>query len=104
MEHQILGGLRTFVLSGKFSQEYWHMEIKKPLLDKQKGCRRQSRGTKDQLMIDKMLMKNVKRRMTTLNVAWRDYKKAYNLIPHTWNLQYLKICNVADNVKNLKSQ
>ena len=38
--------------------------------------------------------------MTNLNVAWIDYKKAYNMIPHTWILQYLKIFKVA-NMRNL---
>ena len=37
---------------------YGHMEREKFLPDEQKGCRRQSRGTKDQLMMNKMVMKN----------------------------------------------
>ena len=72
----------------------------KLFLNEQKGCRRQSRGTKDQLILDKMVIKNCKKRMTNLNVAWIDYKKAYNMIPHTWILQYLKIFKVA-NMRNL---
>ena len=40
--------------------------------DNQKGCRRQNRRTKDQLVIDKMVMKNCKRRMTNLIVVWID--------------------------------
>ena len=47
----------------------WYMEREKLLPDEQKGCRRQSRGTKDQLMIDKMAVKNCKGRMTNLSVA-----------------------------------
>ena len=42
----------------------------KVLPDKQKGCRRQSRGTKDQLAIDKTVMKNCRRRLTNFSVAW----------------------------------
>ena len=59
----------------------------------------QSRGTKDELMIDKMVMKSCKRRMTNLSVAWIDYTKAYDMVPHTWILQYLKIFKVA-NISN----
>ena len=70
-------------------------------MDEQKGRRRQSRGTKDQLMIDKMIMKNCKRRMKNLSVAWIDYEKAYELVPHTWILQYLKILKVTDNISNV---
>ena len=58
-------------------QVYGHMEREKLLSDKQKGCRRHIRGTKDQLMIDKMLIKNCKGIMTNLSVAWIDYKKAH---------------------------
>ena len=39
-------------------QLYGHKEREKLLPDEQKDCRRQCRGTKDYLMIDKMVMKN----------------------------------------------
>ena len=42
-------------------------------------------------MIDKMVMKNCKRRMKNLSVVWIDYTKAYDMVLHTWILQYLKI-------------
>ena len=57
-------------------QVYGHMERDKFYSDEQKGCRRESRGTKDQLMIDKIVIKNCKRRMTSLRLAWIDYTKA----------------------------
>ena len=41
---------------------YGHMEREKLLLDEQKGCKRQSRGTKDQLMIDKMVKKELQKK------------------------------------------
>ena len=34
---------------------YTHLERKNPFPDEQKGCRHNSRGTKDQLMIDKVV-------------------------------------------------
>ena len=37
-------------------QVHGHMEREKLFSDEQKGCRRHSRGTKDQLKIDKMVM------------------------------------------------
>ena len=55
-----------------------------------------SRGTKDQLMIDKIVMKNCKRIMKNLSVAWIDYTKAYDMVLHTWILQCLKIFKVAN--------
>ena len=55
-----------------------------------------SRGTKDQLMIDKIVMKNCKRIMKNLSVAWIYYTKAYDMVLHTWILQCLKIFKVAN--------
>ena len=52
-------------------------------------------------MIDKMVMKNSKRRTTNLNVAWIDYTKAYDMVPHSWVLQCLKIFKVANNISNV---
>ena len=80
---------------------YHHLESKKLLPEEQKGCRKQSRGTKDQLMIDKMVMKNCRGRLTNLCVAWIDYKKAYDMVPHSWILTCLTMFKVADNIHNL---
>ena len=47
--------------------------------DEQKGNRRKSRGINDQFLIDKMILRNAKRRKTILLVAWIDYKKSFRL-------------------------
>ena len=39
------------------------------LLCEQKKCRNRSRGTKDPLLIDKMIVKNFKRQLTSLAVT-----------------------------------
>ena len=56
----------TGILAG---QVYGHMEREKLLLDEQKGSRRQSKGTRNHLMINKTVIKNCKRRMRNLSVA-----------------------------------
>ena len=90
------------ILTGIVSESlYHHLESEKLLPEEQKGCRKQSRGTKDQLMIDKMTMKNCARRLTNLCVAWIDYKKAYDMVPHFWIFACLNIFKVADNINNL---
>ena len=53
-------------------------------------------------MIDKMIMKNSKRRMGNLNITCINYKKAYDMVPHTWILQYLKILKAAVDVRKHK--
>ena len=68
------------------------------LPEEQKGCRKGSKGTKDQLLIDKFVMKDSKRRQTNLTMAWIDYKKAYDMVPHMWIMECLKIIGCAKNV------
>ena len=40
--------------------------------------------TKEHFLVDKMVMRNCKRRKTNLAMAWIDYKKAYDIVPHPW--------------------
>ena len=88
------------LLTGIIGQSvYNHLEEEQILPPEQKGCRRGCRGTKDQLMIDKMILKNCRRRLTNLAVRWIDYKKAYDMVPHSWIKQCMEWFGVADNVK-----
>ena len=34
-------------------------------------------------------------------MAWIDYKKAYDMVPHSWVIEYLDLFGVAENIKNL---
>ena len=52
-------------------------------------------------MIDKMIMSNCKIIITNLSVAWIDYKKTYAMVPYTWFLEFLKICEITDNIRNV---
>ena len=74
------------------------------LPDEQKGCRKQSRGTKDQLLIDKAITKDARMKCRNLNMAWVDYKKAYDMVPHSWILEVISMFGLADNICNLLSQ
>ena len=90
------------LFTGIMSDEiYKHLETNKALPEEQKGCRRNSRGTKDQLLIDKMVMKNCRKRQVGLSMVWIDYRKAYNMVPHSWIRKTLEMCVVAKNVRNI---
>ena len=52
------------------------------LPEEQKGCRKGSRVTNDLLYIDRTVIKEVKCRNKNLAMAWIDYKKAYDMVPH----------------------
>ena len=42
-----------------------------------------SRGTNDLLYIDRAVIKEVKSRNKNLAMTWIDYKKAYDVVPHS---------------------
>ena len=67
----------------------------------QKGCRKGSRGTNDLLYIDRAVIKEVNSRNKNLAMAWIDYKKAYDMVPHSWIIQCLDLLGVAENIKSL---
>ena len=69
------------------------------MLEKQqKGCIRKTLGTKDQLLINKAITENSKKRQTNLSMAWIDYKKAYDSIPHSWIKKVISMYKIAPNI------
>ena len=77
---------------------YEHLERKSLLPGEQRGRRRNSRGTKDQLLKDKLIFKNCRRRQTGLGMVWEDYKKAYDIIPYSWIIECMNMFGVAENM------
>ena len=82
-------------------QIYAHLDDEKVLPEEQKGCRKGSRGTNDLLCFDRAVIKEVKSRNKNLAMAWIDYKKAYDMVPHYWVVQCLDLFGVAENIKSL---
>lgn len=90
------------LLTGIFSEKiYDHLERSDLFVDEQKGCRKNSRGTKEQLMIDKAILKNSRRRHTNLAMSWIDYKKAYDMAPHSWINKCIDMFGISKNIGNL---
>ena len=78
------------LLTGIVANEvYTFLEGNDLFPEEQKGCRRNSKGTADLLFIDKMLLKEVKFRKRNLAMGWIDYRKAYDMLPHSWILECL---------------
>ena len=63
---------------------YKHLEVNKIMPWEQKGCAKRSRGTKDQLLIDKSVMRDCRTHKKNLVMGWIDYRKAYDMVPHSW--------------------
>ena len=90
------------LLTGIFAEKiYDHLHANKALPDEQKGCRKRSRGTKDQLLIDKAVLKEARLKKRCLAMAWIDYRKAYDMLPHSWILETLGLIKVAKNIEGL---
>ncbi|XP_066975384.1 uncharacterized protein [Macrobrachium rosenbergii] len=86
------------LLTGVISERlYNYLEVTNTFAHQQKGCRRKCRDAKDQLLIDKMVMKNSKRR-TDLSMAWIDYKKTFDMIAQTWLTECLKIYGAEESI------
>ena len=87
------------LLTGIISEDLYNfLETTNTIPHEQKGCRRKCKGTKDQLLIDKAVLKNCKRRKTNLSMAWIDYKKAFDMIPHSWLIECLELYGAATNI------
>ena len=53
------------------------------------------------LYIDNAVIKEVKSRNKNLAMAWIDYKKACDMVPHSWIIECLDLFGVAENIKSL---
>ena len=97
--------LLWILLTGILAEElYEHLEQTNILPWEQKRCRKGIRGTNYQPLIDKMIVKNCKKRLTALAVAWIDYRKAYDMVPHSWIEKCMNMFGVAVNVRSFISE
>ena len=72
------------------------------LPEEQKGQERKgSGGTIDLLYIDRAVIKELKSRKKNLAMTWIDYKKAYDIVPHSWIIECLDLFVVVENIKSL---
>ena len=61
-----------------------HLEEQSLLPAEQKGCHPGSKSCKDQLTISKAIYEDCGRRNKNLSIAWIDYQKAFDSVPHSW--------------------
>ena len=64
----------------------------------QKGCKKKSPGAKDQPLIDTAILRDSKKKHRNLAMAWVDYKNAYDMVPHSWIIESLRLAQVAQNI------
>ena len=79
---------------------YTFLEHNDILPQEQKGCKRNSYGCKDQLLINKMILENCKKKLRNLSTAWIDYRKAFDSVPHDWILKSLNLYKISPVISN----
>ena len=89
------------ILTAQIKEEIYHSLTSRRLFpDEQKGCRKGSRGTAELLYLDKHILDESKTGGKNLAMAWIDYKKAYDMVPHSWIINSLKMYKISDEVIN----
>ena len=61
----------------------------------QKVCRRGSYECKDQLLINRMIIEDCKSKHRNVSMAWIDYRKAFDSVPHSWILKVLDLFRIS---------
>ena len=56
---------------------YLHMDDQQLIPEGQEGCKKRSRGTKNHIIIDEVILKQCTSRKTNLTMAWIDYMTWY---------------------------
>ena len=72
------------LLTGIFVNKiYEHLLMNSILSYEQKRCKKGARGTRDQLLIDEVVLTEVKRFRKNVTMVYIDYRNAYDMIPHS---------------------
>eukprot|EP00957_Ditylum_brightwellii_P144201 10987596-Ditylum_brightwellii.AAC.1 len=69
---------------------YDHLIWGEILLPEQKGIKHCAHRCKDHLLLDKLILRYTHRNKHNLGIAWTNYQKAYDSIPHSWIICALK--------------
>ena len=80
-------------------QIYAHLDQEPLIPEEQKECSKGSRGTNDLLYIDRAVIREAKSRNKNLAMAWIDYQKTYDMVPHSWIIECLDLFGVAQNIR-----
>lgn len=90
------------ILTGIITKHLWkHVSKYNILARQQNGCRKDAQGCKEILSIDHLITTLARKKMRNISVAWIDYKKAFDSVPHSWLLKVLKLYGVSENIIKL---
>ena len=89
------------ILTAQMREEiYYSLTSCRLFSDEQKRCCKGSRGTAELLYKDQHILDESQTRRKNLAMVWIDYKKAYDMVPHSWMINSLKMYKISDEVIN----
>lgn len=96
----------TYKLLTSLIQEkmYRHFNSNDIIAPEQKGCIKGTMGCKEQLTIDTVTVKHASMKKRNLSMAYIDYAKAFDSVPHDWLLHILKIYKVHPKITMLLTE
>lgn len=97
---QTLYKIITAALTSKIDK---YLTTHKILTEQQKGCRKSSRGCKEQLIIDSVLMNHLVKKQRNGRFTFIDYKKAFDSVPHSWLIKILEIYQIHPTIRKFLS-
>ena len=83
---------------------YDHCSTNNIITVEQAGGKKGVWGCTDQLLINKMILDEVRFNRQNLFMMWFDYKKAFDSIPHQWLFEALKLAKIPDMLLNAISK
>ncbi len=78
-----------------------HVTRKGMLPWEQKALRRKRRGCLDALVVDRAVVREAQNDRRDLSVAWVDYRKAFDMVPHKWLRRVLKAVRAPKMIRRL---
>ena len=70
----------------------------------QAGGKKHSWGCADQLLINKMVLHQVKQQRKNMFMIWFDYRKTFDSASHSWIIKTLHLAKVPEKVLNAISR
>ena len=75
-----------------------HLEESGLLPNKQKGRKRASYGSEDQLLVKKVIIEDCNTRKKSQTASWVDYRKTFDSVPHSWIIKTLDLYKVSPEI------
>jgi hypothetical protein len=87
--------LITSIISRRMQK---YMDDENLITEEHKGGCSGTKGCKDHLLISKAMLQECKCKKKSLSMAWIDYQKAFDRLPHSWIIKSLELSGINNKV------